>query len=130
MRAHRRNINPATILSATCGNKERVAWYRETVAKVDTDPEKAKRIASQQCAFCYYASGRIGGAAMTSVQCGLCDKDLLFGNTCVDVLCPECAKTSSLCKHCGSDIDMKERRKRVLPVARPGNEEDKEHFGD
>lgn len=34
----------------------------------------------------------------------------------VDVLCVDCARRAQLCKHCGADIDLKNRRKRTLPT--------------
>lgn len=49
---------------------------------------------------------------LTERQCGLCDQRQWFGNTCVDVICENCARTHNLCRHCGGDIEMKERRRK------------------
>ena len=86
--------------------KSRLESYR----KLLEDPEKTKRLDAQECVVCYY-SGKIGGAAMTDSECGLCDKTMHFGSTNVDRLCIECSKTHDLCKHCGADMNYKNRNK-------------------
>lgn len=85
--------------------------YRRTIE----DPERTKRLAQQECPICYYIDGRIGGAAMTSTECGRCGKPMTFGNTCVDAVCFVCALACGVCHHCGADMDGKMRRK--LPPA-------------
>jgi len=35
---------------------------------------------------------------MTTRPCAICHKDVLYGSTCTDVLCDECAKLHDLCK--------------------------------
>ena len=82
----------------------------ESYEKFFTDLEKIKRIAEQECVLCYYNS-KIGGAAMTNSDCGLCEKAMMFGSTNVDKLCADCAKNHDLCKHCGADINLKKRNK-------------------
>lgn len=74
------------------------------------DPDKEKRVIDQECVCCYYST-KFGGAAMTTSQCGLCVKDMNFSSTCTDILCKECAHDHNLCKHCGADMDYKNRRK-------------------
>lgn len=82
----------------------------ESYQKLLTDPDKIKRISEQECVICYYGS-KIGGAAMTNSNCGLCDTVMRFGSTCVDKLCKDCADKHKLCKHCGADINYKNRNK-------------------
>ena len=92
--------------------------YRSTTARemVDlcrrqgNDEDKAARILAQECQGCFYLR-KAGGAMMTSRQCGLCDTEVHSCNTCIDRLCTDCARKNRLCKHCGGDIDMKQRRK-------------------
>ena len=74
------------------------------------DPDKEKRIESQECVICYYG-GKIGGAAMTNSNCICCEKQMMFGSTCVDNLCQPCAEKHGLCKHCNSTIDYKRKNK-------------------
>lgn len=82
----------------------------ESYFKITTDSDKVKRLAEQECIICYY-NAKIGGAAMTNSQCGLCDVTMNFGSTNVDVLCDACSKAHSLCKHCGADMNYKNRNK-------------------
>lgn len=82
------------------------------------DPDRKERIAQQQCVVCWKTS-RIGGAACTSRQCGLCDTTLHSGSTNIDVLCHECARRAKLCRHCGADLELKNRRTRDLPERTP-----------
>lgn len=89
------------------GNRATIDVYRAAIA----DGKRAERINSCLCRRCYYARGRIGCHVMTDALCGLCDTIMHFGNTCVDVLCVQCATAHKLCKRCGSDIDDKNRTK-------------------
>lgn len=74
------------------------------------DPRKAERIKSQECSVCFYST-KVGGAAMASTNCAICSAETLFSSTAVDILCAGCASKNNLCKCCGADIDLKNRRK-------------------
>lgn len=92
-----------------------IAW-RESAIKhaigVLTDHDKANRLNRCLCVTCYYINdSRIGGAAITSRPCGLCEKDMTFCNTCTDVVCSECAKQHELCVRCGADLKLRPRRR-------------------
>lgn len=69
------------------------------------DNKRDARLAELECKFCFYLAGRIGGCAMTSANCGECQKDMMFGSTCVDYCCQDCAKAKGICKHCGAEMD-------------------------
>jgi len=112
----RRNIDAATIQFQTSGVVERLRAYRSLLAKIDADAERTKRLAACECPMCFYERSRIGGCALTSAQCAFCDETLHSGNTNIDVTCQACAKIAGICKHCGADVDLKNRRKRVLPT--------------
>lgn len=94
------------LLNATSMRKNILDNYRKTVQ----DPDKELREKDQLCQVCYYGS-RIGGAAITCANCGYCNKEMTFGSTAVDVLCPECAHALGVCKQCGADMEYKHRRK-------------------
>ena len=115
---HRRIIDLASIERANSQNRGDVDHYVERTEMMTKDPERKERLAKQECVVCYKA-GRLGGAAMTTALCGICAKEMYFGNTNTDALCPECAKAAGLCRHCGADIDLKNRRKRTLPAIIP-----------
>lgn len=114
MKAHRHRIDSASIEWANMTAKDRIDYARRLVNAFDNDPNRDERLEHSECVICFGAS-RIGGATCTSRQCGLCDCIVRSGNTNVDVLCIACAKGNGLCKHCGADIDLKNRRKRVIP---------------
>ena len=84
--------------------------YVERCNQIVFDTKKQERHLKQECQLCFYNS-KIGGAAMSHVNCRLCDKEMSFGSTCTDELCIDCAKKHKLCKHCAGDIDLKTRRK-------------------
>ncbi len=111
MRARKKNVDNVSIMNSTHFAKQRVDSTIKLSEKLKTDPDKNTRKEKQQCQTCYYISGRIGGSAMTTVECGVCDDIMMFSNTCVDTVCPKCAKKHNLCVHCGGDIDMVQRRK-------------------
>ena len=85
----------------------------EQAEQLTNDPEKEKRMEKHQCPICFYVSGRPGGSACSSRTCAFCEKELSSGNTCVDVLCIDCAKNYNLCVYCGGDVHLKSRRKLV-----------------
>ena len=94
--------------------KGRIEAYREILRKVDEDPDRKERLAAMECVLCWKSS-RIGGAAITPAHCAFCGLEMVHGSTNVDAMCLSCAKHAGLCKHCGADIDLKNRRKRDLP---------------
>lgn len=73
------------------------------------DARDDDRRAAQQCVCCFYGEGKLGGAAMTHTECGLCGKDVLCGSTAVDPVCMDCAKARELCVKCGADIELRGR---------------------
>lgn len=115
MKLKRRCIDNATITSATEQAKSRVEYWQRMTRLIADDANRRHRLAAGLCPVCYYESSRIGGAAITTSQCGLCDEQLSSGNTNIDVLCQACAGKSGLCKHCGADVNLAHRRKRELP---------------
>ena len=86
---------------------------REKQADVDAfagDSKAAARLYSQECKTCFYLRGSVCGQAFTSYICGLCGTEQMHHNTCVPRLCRECATANELCRQCGGDIDMRQRR--------------------
>jgi hypothetical protein len=76
--------------------------------RIVMDSSEEKRLEEQECRCCFYDS-KIGGAAMTETNCSNCEKILYFESTNTDKLCEDCAKKHKLCKHCGADMEYKER---------------------
>lgn len=101
-----RPINLDRVNHQTNMGQEQLKTYRNIVE----DSERRERLKKQECPLCFYES-RIGGQAITQTECSICGKEMTHGNTNIDCLCKECAKDKRLCKHCGSDIDLKHRRK-------------------
>ena len=95
----------------TYRQKERVTRTLELAERYRTDPDRKARLADVQCVVCFYGEGRIGGAAITESSCGACGVGMTFGSTCVDRLCPACARTLKVCRQCGSDLNHVMRRR-------------------
>lgn len=94
-------------LNATVINRD----YITQCERLAGDTEKDERTAARCCRVCYYMRDRVGGAMMTCTVCDACRTTMVFGNTCVDVLCHQCSIELSLCRHCGADMDDKHRNK-------------------
>jgi hypothetical protein len=94
---------------ATERSKDAFAHILNRAKTLQEDAEKKKRLATGECVVCFYSS-RIGGSAITESSCQNCKKEMIFGSTCIDKLCSECAGKENLCKYCGADIDLKIRR--------------------
>lgn len=115
MKARKRIIDIVSIMQANTHAKNFNDSILESAEKINTDPEKTERLTKNLCITCYYVNaGRVGGAAMTSVDCGICDVETTFSNTCVDVICPSCATANNLCKHCGADMNLVNKRNREI----------------
>ena len=116
---YRRRLDKGPIEHANNSHKQSFEYYRRMVDAFVNDPRKDERLAEELCISCFYNKSRIGGARCTSNQCAFCDTVLHSGNTCVDVMCLDCAKKTGLCRHCGCDLELKNRRKRELPTPTP-----------
>ena len=111
MESRRRLVDAVSVEWANGKATGYVEESRRRLRRFDEDPDKAARIAKQECRYCHYMTGRIGCTAMTRQQCGVCETVGMFGSTCTDVLCKPCAERLALCKHCGADMELKNRRK-------------------
>lgn len=108
--AYKRNIDSASIERANYYALETIKYTVERAERYKSDPCKQARLQASECIVCYRA-GRIGCAAITQVDCGICGVEMSFPSTNVDVVCFHCALNNNLCKHCGADIELKSRRK-------------------
>ena len=112
MKARKAKIDRVSMERASNQAKRIIEAQLARAVKLTDDSEKARRLANNLCMCCFYVHGtRMGGAAMTNRDCGICDQDMLFGSTATDVICPPCATKHELCKQCGSDINLRVRRK-------------------
>jgi hypothetical protein len=98
---------------------------------IRSDRLKKERLEKSECKICFYVTGRIGGSAMTQRPCGICGKDEWYGSTCTDALCINCAKEHELCKYCGADRELRERRRNfkwindaITPISGTSNNSD------
>jgi len=114
------------MVSETNFNISRVNSALELAKNFATDPDLKIRKSKNKflCKVCYYGK-RIAGAAMTTSFCGWCGKELLSGSTDTHKLCLECSREHSLCRHCGGDIDLRNKRriwpeKGIPPEESPG----------
>jgi len=114
MEAKRQRIDRVYIERVNGEHKMRIEMYRRMLDRIQNDPNKQERLESQECVMCYGVP-RIGGTSVTKRQCAFCKEMVSSCNTNVNVLCGGCAKTAGLCRHCGADIELTNRRKRELP---------------
>lgn len=106
MRINKRKIDKVSIEWANNLAIDRI----ERAKLLIDDPKKVERNKKQECVVCFYLP-RFGGASMTTTECAICSKEMSFGSTAVDIICYDCANKNNLCKCCGADIDLKNRRK-------------------
>lgn len=90
--------------------KSRVIEHENITRKLVNDPEREQRLKEQECVCCYYIS-IMAGQGFTQSNCYSCDKLMQFSTTSQDELCSECAIKFKVCKHCGADINYKQRNK-------------------
>ncbi len=112
-----RKVDSASVTSATDMAINICQDMVKAVMGFLTDPlAKERRNHAGECKKCFYIyPARIGGSAMTMEPCGVCGKEVWYGNTSTDRLCMTCALEHKLCKHCGGDVEMRPRRKYVSP---------------
>ena len=106
MNISKRNFDLTSCINRTFANKQRLTKYAEIILDIN----KKERIDNQECKICFYLPS-VGGCAITTSYCSICEKELIFPNTNVDILCLGCAQEKRVCKHCGADINDKLRKK-------------------
>lgn len=112
MERPRAKINADSVRMAT---DHAIHYGEETVRRAIeylADDKRKERRAAGKCRLCFYVwVSRIGGAAITTQPCGVCGKEVMYGSTATDKLCPFCAVKHQLCKQCGADVELRPRRK-------------------
>lgn len=111
-------MNQGNMVGATYAAKAAVTDLLAIAKEIETDARREERLARNECRACFYRP-MWGGAAICEQDCMCCGNEQMYGSTATDVLCLECAKRHSLCKHCGGDLEMRTRR-RAWPVAEVG----------
>jgi len=98
--------------SSTYISRHHLAAIVKSALAADQDNDRVKRLQLSLCRSCHYFGNGIGGAAMTTRPCGICQTPVTYGSTCTDALCLNCAKKHSLCKHCGADRELRPHRRK------------------
>lgn len=111
-----KNMTIVGMSNATHFSKRYTEEVIEEARNIENDTQRAERKAQSLCKACFYRGGRVGGATLTSQPCMSCGEIQHYGSTATDALCLECAKKHELCKQCGGDRELRERR-RNWPVA-------------
>ncbi len=75
------------------------------------DKMRRTRLVASLCPSCFYLPPAVAGMAISEQPCGLCGQNETYPTTNVDLLCLACAKRKQLCKHCGADVELRERNK-------------------
>jgi len=89
--------------------KEHIKNLMEIAEKFQKDPDKKARKKENNCIPCYYYNG-MHGNNMPIKNCDFCKKPVQYFNSDVDKICLDCASKYGLCKRCGADIDLKNKR--------------------
>jgi hypothetical protein len=101
-KASRENIRFHTMMAARMGEES-----VERANAFEADADQGLRVQAMECRTCFYIkSSRVGGAAMTTWECGVCAKPDIHGSTATPVVCDACAKEYDLCRNCGGDLNM------------------------
>lgn len=122
MRSPHRRLDAAAIRYATSRAKGYAQELLQAVRDFEADPNRELRLETAlECKSCFYLHrSRVGGAAMTYWTCGVCGKEDLHGSTATPRVCISCAKEHQLCRNCGGDLHMRERRRKFpTPVDPP-----------
>lgn len=121
MKQQRRTIDKFSVEWATDHGKAAAEGRISASLRYIADQDKITRVDDAvECKWCFYfATSRIGGAAMTTWECGVCSKEQMSGNTNCPTLCDDCGKTWELCTNCGGDLHGRVRRKKPLPGDTP-----------
>lgn len=119
MKADAKVMTPRNIQYATAMANNRVKDILARAERLKTDPDKAKRMEEHVCVVCFYQAGFIAGQAITYQPCMRCHQEQMYSSTATDALCMPCAELSGLCKHCGADIELKERASYPEPLPIP-----------
>jgi len=90
--------------------KERIKNALELADNLRNDPNKKERKCQNLCLLCYYQERGMHTNASVTTDCKICSDKMYFGSSDIDKIDDVCAKIYGLCKHCGCDIEYKERR--------------------
>jgi hypothetical protein len=103
---------------ATSLSRQHRASVTEKVQRMEQDVDRDARLEAGECLTCYYLRRpRVGGSAMTTWWCGLCGTPCRHGSTAVPKVCPPCSDANHLCRECGGDLDLRDRRRKwATPV--------------
>lgn len=87
-------------------NKEYIEKLTAKLLRYYSDDNREGRRARGLCKCCAYVrTDKIGGAAITKCNCENCGCEMVFGSTCIDKLCNDCAVEIGHCKDCGQKLD-------------------------
>jgi predicted nucleic acid-binding Zn ribbon protein len=111
MQQKKQHVDKVSIYRSNSCGKEMIESALIRAENIHSDNDKKNRLDKCLCKSCYYIfDRRMGGASITRRPCGICEKTMQFSNTATDVICPSCAKQNDMCKQCGGDIELKNRR--------------------
>lgn len=99
-----------TMVTRTHVARSQVEAAVQRARDLDEDSDKTRRLARQFCKACHYFP-RLAAQASAVQPCACCSAPQQYSSSATDALCPPCAKTHSLCKHCGGDLEMRTGRR-------------------
>jgi hypothetical protein len=107
------SMTAESVTFRTTAKRKALDEYIETAERIAADVDRKTRDQQALCPHCFYfMRGSIAGNAFCYRPCGLCGVELVHHNTNSDTVCTSCAKKHSLCRHCGSDSNLRTKRRK------------------
>ena len=112
MRQNAGKLDKVAMIRSTETANAAVLDHLDRAARLQRDDQRVERMGRSLCSSCFYLQGWAGCASCTTRPCALCHEDQTYGSTATDMLCLPCARSNSLCKRCGGDIDLRVLRRK------------------
>ncbi len=113
-------LNLDQISRGTLSSEDRIKFFQRVAAHLELDTQKETRRKCHECKACYYTNRSIAGQAFSDRPCRniQCRTRSRHPNTDVPAFCEDCAKTYGICRRCGGDLELAERRSMNPPKRR------------
>jgi hypothetical protein len=106
-------MDVVAFVRATSQANETAESVQRRVDRYNADEDRDQRVAESTCKTCWYhRRNRMCTSSYTKWLCGVCMREYMHHNGCVPTVCKTCAEDHALCRDCGGDLRMRERRRK------------------
>ncbi|MCY9873857.1 hypothetical protein [Vibrio barjaei] len=92
-------------------NNLKIEQLERRLQKLRADSESERRTDSKLCLLCYYLPMEEDLQFKQTVKpCGICDAQMTSNFAITDVICSKCSSFEGICKNCGADYELKEKK--------------------